>query len=303
MRKDVAGYDLKSLLIGSEGTLGIVTAAWLRLIPAPEAALPVVALYPDTAAGCAAIEAVLGSGAPAGGARVPRRRRARAAGGPAPFDGAGRGAVHGDRRGRRLGGARRRRLRGELREVLGEDALARPGAGRAPPSRGAVALARRRRDRRDRAARRQDVARTSSCRSTGSPRRSTRPLEIGARHGLEACSWGHAGDGNLHSTFLVDRAGSGRAGARRARPPQELFATRRRAGRLDLRRARPRAGQARPPRPPVERGDAAAAPRRQARDRPAEPDEPRQEGLTRRQAALRRGPTLSLMLPKEERHR
>jgi FAD/FMN-containing dehydrogenase len=26
---------------------------------------------------------------------------------------------------------------------------------------------------------------------------------IGERHRLEACSWGHAGDGNLHSTFLV----------------------------------------------------------------------------------------------------
>ena len=48
MRKDVAGYDLKSLLIGSEGTLGIVTAAWVKLIPAPEAALPLAALYPDT---------------------------------------------------------------------------------------------------------------------------------------------------------------------------------------------------------------------------------------------------------------
>jgi FAD/FMN-containing dehydrogenase len=30
-------------------------------------------------------------------------------------------------------------------------------------------------------------------------------LEIGERHGLEACSWGHAGDGNLHSTFMLDR--------------------------------------------------------------------------------------------------
>ena len=29
--------------------------------------------------------------------------------------------------------------------------------------------------------------------------------EIGARHGLRACSWGHAGDGNLHSTFMVRR--------------------------------------------------------------------------------------------------
>ena len=25
-----------------------------------------------------------------------------------------------------------------------------------------------------------------------------------ARHDLEACSWGHAGDGNLHSTFMID---------------------------------------------------------------------------------------------------
>src|SRR3954466_195781 len=62
IRKDVAGYDLKSLLIGSEGTLGLVTAAWLRLIPASELTLPVAAFYPDTATGCAAIEAILGNG-------------------------------------------------------------------------------------------------------------------------------------------------------------------------------------------------------------------------------------------------
>jgi FAD/FMN-containing dehydrogenase len=29
-------------------------------------------------------------------------------------------------------------------------------------------------------------------------------IAIGARHGLVAVSWGHAGDGNLHSTFLLD---------------------------------------------------------------------------------------------------
>ncbi len=62
IRKDVAGYDLKALLIGSEGTLGVITAAWLKLLPAPEAALPVVAFHAGTEAGCRAIEGVLGAG-------------------------------------------------------------------------------------------------------------------------------------------------------------------------------------------------------------------------------------------------
>ncbi|ASJ61361.1 FAD-binding oxidoreductase [Sinorhizobium meliloti] len=35
LRKDNAGYDWKQLFIGAEGTLGIVTAAVLRLVPAP----------------------------------------------------------------------------------------------------------------------------------------------------------------------------------------------------------------------------------------------------------------------------
>jgi FAD/FMN-containing dehydrogenase len=33
-----------------------------------------------------------------------------------------------------------------------------------------------------------------------------RTVAIGARHDLQTCSWGHAGDGNLHSTFMVDPA-------------------------------------------------------------------------------------------------
>jgi len=39
-RKDVAGYDLKQLMIGSEGTLGVITGVTLRLLPAPCLRLP-----------------------------------------------------------------------------------------------------------------------------------------------------------------------------------------------------------------------------------------------------------------------
>jgi hypothetical protein len=35
LKKDNTGYDLKNLFIGAEGTLGVITAASLRLIPRP----------------------------------------------------------------------------------------------------------------------------------------------------------------------------------------------------------------------------------------------------------------------------
>jgi len=45
LRKDTAGYDLKQLFIGSEGTLGVITAATLRLFPDPgETATALLAL-------------------------------------------------------------------------------------------------------------------------------------------------------------------------------------------------------------------------------------------------------------------
>src|SRR6266480_2354690 len=62
IRKDVAGYDLKRLLVGSEGTLGIVTAAWLKLLPAPEVILPVAVFHRGPREGCDALLRVVGSG-------------------------------------------------------------------------------------------------------------------------------------------------------------------------------------------------------------------------------------------------
>jgi glycolate oxidase len=45
--KDVAGYDLKRLFVGSEGTLGVITEATLRLRPLPPPATTLVATFHD----------------------------------------------------------------------------------------------------------------------------------------------------------------------------------------------------------------------------------------------------------------
>ena len=200
IRKDVAGYDVRSLLVGSEGTLGLVTAAWLRLVPAPELELPVVGLYRDAEAGIGAIERVLGSGVVPATIEYLDAVTLSFSGEAYPFglpDGASfmvmteaDGAA-----------AEARRVAGELRDALAEDAVAvhapedpadvadlwrwRGGAAFAIlAQRGgafsediAVPLDRLR-----------EVARET--------------LAIGERHDIPALSFGHAGDGNIHSTFL-----------------------------------------------------------------------------------------------------
>ena len=47
LRKDNTGYDLKNLYIGAEGTLGIITAATLKLYPQPKAQLTAWAAVPS----------------------------------------------------------------------------------------------------------------------------------------------------------------------------------------------------------------------------------------------------------------
>ena len=215
VRKDVGGYDLAGLLVGSEGTLGIITAAWLRLVPAPEAQLPVLAAFPDLETGCAAIASVFATGLqPAtleylDGATLRAAADAGLPPGVAPDAGL---MVIAEADGC---AAEAERVRAELQRAV------RGGRGdRSPRSHRAS-------------------TRSASCGAGGEPCRArssaqrggkfsedivvpvehlgaaiARTQEIGDRHGLPACSWGHAGDGNLHSSFLIDPATGARPRAR-----------------------------------------------------------------------------------------
>lgn len=57
--KDVAGLDLKRLFIGSEGVLGVITEATLRLRPPPPPASTVVATFADVTDACRAVVAIM----------------------------------------------------------------------------------------------------------------------------------------------------------------------------------------------------------------------------------------------------
>ncbi|UAC49180.1 glycolate oxidase subunit GlcD [Bacillus aquiflavi] len=59
LAKDVAGYNFTSLFVGSEGTLGIITEATLKLIPMPETKKTMLALYQDIEAAANSVSKII----------------------------------------------------------------------------------------------------------------------------------------------------------------------------------------------------------------------------------------------------
>jgi glycolate oxidase subunit GlcD len=220
LRKDVAGYDILSLMIGSEGTLGIITGAWLKLTPAPERAIPIVAGYGDVSKGVRAVADIYASGLrPAAIEFFDRNTlgatRTNLPGGiPADTnfmllveaDGTALEAQH---------------LSDQLRDVLGSNAV----FVRVVPSNEAASLWRWRSGT-SFAVYGQLGGKMSEDIAFPVDKLEEAILmvqEVGDHHGLRSCSWGHAGDANLHATFMFDATSDAQVTVARM-ASQELFA-------------------------------------------------------------------------------
>jgi FAD/FMN-containing dehydrogenase len=201
-RKNVETLDFVGLLCGSEGTLGVITEVTLRLQPAPEAELPVLAIYADREAGLDALGSAMACGAvPAalefldGGAL--QAARATLPGGLPP------GAAF-----------------AVLTEVLGTDTVAESEAAMLrealAPGALTVLAPQTRRDVEALWRWRSGVSLAVTAAAGGKLSEDiTVPTErlgealaaidrIRVDAGVEMTSWGHAGDGNIHATVMAD---------------------------------------------------------------------------------------------------
>lgn len=203
LRKDVSTLDLRALLIGSEGTLGVITGVDLRLIPEPELRLPVIGVYPTLKAGGDAVLAALASGVVPAAVefldRVAIEASRASYPGDLPADAEFAVLVEAD--GSEAGAVADQAV---LAAALGDGAhdVIAP-----PPERAAALWAWR-----------DGVSLGVLARHGGKLSEDiVVPVDrlaeavagvrrLGEESGFETTSWGHAGDGNLHASFLFDRS-------------------------------------------------------------------------------------------------
>ncbi|GAC1553741.1 MAG: FAD-linked oxidase C-terminal domain-containing protein [Myxococcales bacterium] len=201
--KGVAGYDVTQLLVGSEGTLAIITQATLKLIPLPRRVETLLALFPDEDAAAAAVQALFGAGLLPRACELFDGPSMRAVGPRAPFkfpDGVG-GALlvefdgHGDGVSEELARAGELCTGAHAIEVLAAQDAAQRRKLWETRRMTSVAL--------------KDLRPHKISEDVAVPRGRLVELiravrAIGQRHGIETACYGHAGDGNLHVNLLFD---------------------------------------------------------------------------------------------------
>ena len=201
--KDVAGYDLAGLFVGSMGTLGIVTEATLRLIPMPPPKQTLLAFFPTIEASGEAVAGIVRAGAQ-----------------PCTLELMDAFTIRAVNASYNLGldetAASMLLVESDLPGAAGAEELDR--AERACTAAGSGLLVRARdaaeadllRQGRRMAHWALDAMGVSRMEDVVVPRSRVPDLlraiqEIGNRRGLRIGVFGHAGDGNLHPSFVFDR--------------------------------------------------------------------------------------------------
>jgi glycolate oxidase len=199
--KGVAGYDLTQLIIGSEGTLAVVTRATLKLIPLPRRVETLLAFFPDEDKAATAVQRIFAAGLLPRACELFDATSMRAVGPRAPFkfpDGVGGALIvefdgHGEGVTEELAAAGEEcSAAGALDVVAAQDAAQRRKVWETRRMT-SVAL--------------KDIRPHKISEDVAVPRGKLVELiravrAIGEKHGIETACYGHAGDGNLHVNLL-----------------------------------------------------------------------------------------------------
>jgi glycolate oxidase len=203
--KGVAGYDVTSLLVGSEGTLGILTDLTLKLLPNPRFVQTALAVFPATEPAVRAVSAILARGV------LPRTleymdrdsiEAVRVMNPPYRFPAHAGAALILETDGESESGtmeALERCLQvatehGAVDAFLAADARQRRE----------IWASRRLLSEATRKIKKKKVSEDIVVPRSRIPEMVARTAQLGEKHRLATCSFGHAGDGNLHTQVLFD---------------------------------------------------------------------------------------------------
>jgi len=201
--KDVAGYNLKDVLVGSEGTLGIFTKILLRIVPKPEIYKTMLAFYSSMDDAARTVSSVIAAKITPAMLEFLDNTTIRCveeyAGLGLPTDAAAMLLIEVDGR---------KPVVEEDARLIGEICRAH-GAGSVAVSKDDQESLRLKTARRSALTSLARVMPTTIMEDVAVPRSELASLiaricEIGSRHGVMIGNFGHAGDGNLHPNYLTD---------------------------------------------------------------------------------------------------
>jgi glycolate oxidase len=203
--KGVAGYDLTSLMVGSEGTLGVITGITLKLLPNPRHVQTAIAIFDDVKGAVRAVSAVLARGI------LPRTLEfmdkdsidaVRVLNPPYRFPQGAGAALILETDGESEAGTFEALER--CLEVATEHGARDALLATDERQRRDIWASRRLLSEATRKMKKHKVSEDIVVPRKKIPEMVARTALLGEQHGLKTCSFGHAGDGNLHTQVLFD---------------------------------------------------------------------------------------------------